>query len=66
MRPGRGAGAPATRSRAAQGTGWLYRIAALLLFAVATAALPVQAQDPAHCTSDSREIWCATLTVEGG
>ena len=64
MRPGRGAGAPATRSRAAQGTGWLYRIAALLLFAVATAALPVQAQDPAHCTSDSREIWCATLTVE--
>ena len=60
----RGAGAPATRCRAAQGTGRPCRIAALLLFAVATAALPVQAQAPAHCTSEPREIWCATLTVE--
>ena len=59
----RGAGAPATRCRAAQGTGRPCRIAALLLFAVATAALPVQAQAPAHCTSEPREIWCATLTV---
>ena len=59
----RGAGAPATRCRTAQGTGRLYRIAALLLIAVATAALPVQAQAPAHCRSEPREIWCTTMTV---
>ena len=58
------AGAPATRCRAAPGTGRPCRIAALLFFAVATAALPVQAQAPAHCTSDPLEIWCTTMTVE--
>ena len=42
----------------------LRRIAALLLLAGATSALPAEAQDPNHCTTAvAGQIWCATLTV---